>query len=140
MFPASHAPAPTLEEVARAVLDSLPGEPSVVAAYVFGSVARAAARAGSDADVAVLVTEPPRTLRGRFALESAIEQRLRCPVQLVILNDAPPDLVHRVLRDGRLVFVADDAARVGFEVAARNAYFDVLPALERYRRPRQARP
>jgi len=45
------------------------------------------------------------------------------------LNDAPPDLVHRVLRDGRLVLESDRTARVRFEVSARNAYFDVLPTL-----------
>ena len=58
-------------------------------------------------------------------------------MQVVVLNDAPPDLVHRILRDGRLVLESDKAARVRFEVSTRNAYFDVLPALERYRRPRQ---
>ena len=38
------------------------------------------------------------------------------------------------MRDGQLLFDRDPAARVRFEVAARNAYFDILPMLERYRR------
>jgi len=112
---------------------------SVLAAYLFGSTARGAAREHSDLDVAVLLAETPHTLGERFGLESRLEERLRRIVEVVVLNDAPPDLVHRILRDGRLVLESDKAARVRFEVSARNAYFDVLPTLERYRKPRQAR-
>jgi predicted nucleotidyltransferase len=110
---------------------------SILAAYLFGSTARGTARGHSDIDVAVLLAETPHTLGERFGLESRLEERLRRILQVVILNGAPPDLVHRILRDGRLVLESDKAARVRFEVSARNAYFDVLPALERYRRPRQ---
>ena len=42
--------------------------------------------------------------------------------------------MHRVLRDGILIDEADRAARIRFEVAARNEYFDLLPILQRYRR------
>ena len=52
----------------------------------------------------------------------------------MILDTAPPDLIHRVLRDGELVLDRDPSARVRFEVAARNAYFDLKPFLDRYRR------
>ena len=50
------------------------------------------------------------------------------------MNKAPVDLVHRILRDGRLVFEGDHGARVAFEVKARNEYFDLLPYLREYRR------
>jgi hypothetical protein len=55
-------------------------------------------------------------------------------VQIVILNDAPPDLAHRVLRDGRVVLDRDRASRLRFEVRTRNLHFDLLPALIRHRR------
>lgn len=55
-------------------------------------------------------------------------------MQLVVLNNAPVDLIHRVLRDGEIVFEADRSARIRFEVAARNEYFDLLPVLRRYRK------
>jgi hypothetical protein len=58
----------------------------------------------------------------------------------VILNDASPDLVHRVLRDGLLAFESDRSARIRFEVHARNEYFDLLPVLNDYRRARHATP
>jgi predicted nucleotidyltransferase len=67
-------------------------------------------------------------------LEGEIERKLGLPVQIVILNDAPEDLVHRVLRDGRVLLDRDRSARLRFEVKARNEYFDMQPIRARYRR------
>jgi len=52
----------------------------------------------------------------------------------VVLNDAPVDLVHRVLRDGRLVVERDRPARIRFEVRARREFLDLRPVLLHYRR------
>lgn len=65
-----------------------------------------------------------------------LQERLGRDVDVVVVNAAPPDLVHRVLRDGLLIFECDRQARIAFEVQARNEYFDLLPHLERYRWPR----
>ena len=113
----------------------------MVTAYLFGSVARDAAGPRSDVDVAVLLADdPPRTLAGlRFDLEDDLREDLRLPVQLVVLNRASVDLVHRVLRDGKLVLDRDPSRRIAFEVRARREYFDLLPILRRYRRL-EARP
>jgi len=54
-------------------------------------------------------------------------------VQLVVLNRAPADLVHHVLRDGRLLLDRDRATRIRFEVEPRNEYFDLAPLRSRYR-------
>ena len=107
----------------------------LIAVYVFGSVARRTSGPSSDVDIAVLFALPPApTLAGLpLKTEAEIEQLPGCPVQIVVLNNAPVDLVHRVLRDGDLVYEADHAARVGFEVAARREYLDLLPILRRYR-------
>jgi predicted nucleotidyltransferase len=107
----------------------------VVAAYVFGSVARGESRPGSDVDVGVLFVSTPEPSLEALPrlLEGGIERLLGAPAQVVVLNDAPPDLVHRVLRDGRLVLDRDRAARIRFEVRARNEFFDIEPMLKRYR-------
>jgi hypothetical protein len=55
-------------------------------------------------------------------------------VQLIVMNSAPVDLVHRILRDGVLLVEHDKSARIAFEVRARNDFFDLLPALQQYRR------
>ena len=126
----------TAEEILQVVRIRLEAEPEVLAAWLFGSRARGEARPDSDVDVAVLLrSDPPATLEGlHLGLESDLEQACRLPVDLVIVNRAPPDLVHRILRDGVLLLERDRSARVRFEVRSRNEYFDVLPFLRRYRR------
>lgn len=109
----------------------------IVCVYLYGSVARGQAQAQSDIDLAVLYAQdPPRTLEGLgFDLCDTLERLLQKPVDLVVLNRAPVDVIHRVLRDGVLVYDGNPSARIRFEVKARNAYFDVLPYLQQYRRP-----
>jgi predicted nucleotidyltransferase len=108
----------------------------IVCAYLFGSTARGDARPGSDVDVGILLArDPAPTLaESGVRIAEAIERHLHCPVETVLLNRAPVDLVHRVLRDGVLVFDADPARRIQFEVRARSLFFDLKPILDRYRR------
>ncbi|MBI2802008.1 MAG: nucleotidyltransferase domain-containing protein [Gammaproteobacteria bacterium] len=127
----------TTNEILESLKRTLSGaDRDIVCAYLYGSRARGEARSTSDVDVAVLFDQhPPPTLDGlRFDLTSRLENTLRVPVDLLVLNAAPADLVHRVLRDGIVIVENDRAARVRFEVSARNSYFDLLPILGRYRR------
>jgi len=114
----------------------------LVAAYLFGSVARGMDSPSSDVDVGILLqTASSDELNGlRLTLEGDLERALRQRTQVVVLNNAPPDLVHRVLRDGRLFLDRDRGARIRFEVRTRNEYFDLLPILNRYRRREAASP
>jgi hypothetical protein len=111
---------------------------SPAAVYLYGSQARDEARASSDVDLAILFGSPPEaTLAGLpLEIEAALESRIGRPVQIVALEGAPADLVHRVLRDGRLLIENDRSARIRFEVAARNEYFDLEPVRRAYRRGR----
>ncbi len=108
----------------------------LVAAYLFGSQARGTGGPHSDIDLGLLMrAAPPRTLLGQpFALADELTALTNHPVQIQVLNDAPVDLVHRVLRDGVLLVDRDPSARIRFEVRSRNAYFDLKPFLDRYRR------
>ncbi len=109
--------------------------PKLVAAYLFGSRARGDARASSDVDVAILLGEAPVSFESwPFELAGELEQELGLRVDVVVLNGAPSDLVHRVLRDGELLVDNDRSARIRFEVRSRNDYFDMLPIRNAYRR------
>lgn len=124
----------TVEGILREFFAAQPVE--IIAAYLFGSVARGTAGARSDVDAAVLyAAPPPATLEGLpLDLEGRIEQLVNRPAQVIVLNTAPVGLVHRVLRDGVLVLDRDPSARIRFEVRARNEFFDLQPILARYRR------
>jgi predicted nucleotidyltransferase len=133
-------PTASIEQALRKFFASRPA--GIVAAYLFGSVARGTAGAGSDVDVAVLYeAAPPATIEGLpLDLENAIHQVVARPVQVIVLNTAPVSLVHRVLRDGVLVLDRAPSARIRFEVRARNEFFDLQPILARYRRRALAAP
>ena len=122
-----------LIEQLRELLERQPG---IACAYLFGSVARGEASASSDVDLAVLLEQPAAdTLRGPLArLRLDLEDTLGRPVDLVAMETAPPDLIHRVLRDGVLLVDRNPNQRIAFEVRARNEYFDLLPYLAEYRR------
>ena len=129
------------DSLERALVDFFAADASSLAAvYLFGSFARGSAGPRSDVDVAVLyLREPPPTLAGLpLGVEASLEARLGRPVQVIALNTAPPDLVHRVLRDGRLLLDLDRSARIRFEVRSRNEYFDLEPVRRCYRRGRGA--
>ncbi len=108
----------------------------IQAAYIFGSVAQGRARPDSDIDIAVLLGRrlpDARALRYKLKLAAELGAALhRNDVQLMILNDAPPLLAHRVLSRGALVFERSRAVRVRFHVQTANRYADMVPTMERY--------
>ena len=101
-----------LIERLRELLEQQPG---IACAYLFGSVARGAASSTSDIDLAVLLEQPTAdTLRGPLArLRLDLEDALERPVDLVALETAPADLIHRVLRDGVLLVDRNPNRRIG---------------------------
>ena len=126
-------PADQVEAIVKRVVEG--NDTDLVAVYLFGSVARGEARDDSDVDVAVLFGRRPQTLKDLpNALTAELERCLGWPVEVIPLDDGEPDLIHRVLNEGRLVHERDRSARIRFEVAGRNAYWDLEPHLRRYRR------
>lgn len=72
--------------------------------------------------------------RRHILLEAQLSERLGRPVQCVVMNTAPADLVHQVLMDRVLLLDLEPSRRIRFEIDARNRHFDVKPLLDRYRR------
>ena len=110
----------------------------MLAAWLFGSVGRGTDRPASDVDIAILTSRPARhTLDDLWLdLRADLASIAGREVDLVVVDDAPADLVHRVLRDGLLVLDRERGARIRFEVAARNRFFDMTPIWNEYRRAR----
>jgi len=127
------------ERALRVIADYYRHKTGLAAVYLFGSVARGTARSDSDVDIGVLYEVAPAAelMAQPYADEAELGELLQRPVQIVVMNDAPPDLVHRILRDGLLALEPNKRGRIAFEVRARNIYFDLLPILREYReRPR----
>jgi predicted nucleotidyltransferase len=107
----------------------------ILEAYLFGSRARGDASAHSDVDVAVYVDRGllPDAPFGYVAeLTTELIRALgRNDVDVVLLNDAPPLLYHRVLRDGRRLVSRDLADTTRREGYALSRYCDYLPQLRK---------
>ena len=66
----------------------------------------------------------------RAVAQCASTRREISDVDVVILNDAPPLLAHRVRSKGKLVFERSASARVRFQVRTAGLYADVIPMFE----------
>ena len=106
------------ESVAGRLGRALTQLPGVELAFLFGSRAQERARTESDFDIGVLLDAEAaaaerggtiRALVGRLGREVASTL-----IDLVVLNDAPALLRHRVLRDGIVLFQRSPEVRVRF--------------------------
>jgi hypothetical protein len=112
----------------------------VISAYLFGRHAAGTAHRESDLDVGILLeweAFPDAAARfdERIRLGAVLVGELHCnDVDLVILNDAPPQLARHVLTAGRRVFCHDAEADHAFLRTALSRAADLEPFLRRTRR------
>ncbi len=92
-------------------------------AYVFGSTVSGQTRASSDVDVAVLFEAEPGA-RDLDSLTTDLQEVARHAVDLVVLNTAPPLLIHQIIKTGRRVVCRAEGERVRFEARAAARYLD----------------
>ena len=107
----------------------------VLEAYLFGSHARGKARADSDVDVAVYIDETAAD-EGHWGYRAELTTHLMAAlgtddVDVVVLNQAPILLYHRVLRDGVRLLSRDLRATTSRAGQALSRYFDFLPQLDK---------
>ncbi|MEM1913610.1 MAG: nucleotidyltransferase domain-containing protein [Thermofilaceae archaeon] len=108
-------------------------EERILAAYLFGSRAKGYATPESDYDIAVLLSETPRDLLDFYLrLLNKLTDTLGDNVDLVILNEAPPELKYQVVKHGKPIYVRNERARVAFESRTIREYLDFSRILKRY--------
>ncbi len=114
-----------------ALRQALASDPRIAYALAFGSGARGSAGAHSDLDVAVGLaaggTPTPLEIGALAARLGSIAGR---PVDLVLLDEAPPALAYRIVRDGRVVLERDPRALAERKARAILEYLDFQPIEE----------
>jgi predicted nucleotidyltransferase len=104
-------------------------------ALLFGSRARQREHAHSDTDVAVGLNQGVElSVREIGDLVSRLEAVAGGPIDLVLLDEAPPGLAYRVFRDGRVIFERDRKALVERKAGAILEYLDFKPVEEMFTR------
>ncbi|RKL63575.1 nucleotidyltransferase domain-containing protein [Thermoanaerobacteraceae bacterium SP2] len=107
---------------------------NVVFAYLFGSYAEGKMRAGSDIDVAVYIINEKEDENFKFKLKykDELENIFKIPVDLILMNSAPPLLNHEIFKNG--IILKNDNPSILSQFRVKNFYFylDQMYIINRY--------
>lgn len=99
--------------------------PELKLAVLFGSTARGHARPRSDVDLGILLD--PYSPDLRFRIEAELGRAAGRPVDVILLDDAPPLLRFEIAREGILLFQRDDHLWTDFKARAMVDWWDWAP-------------
>jgi len=127
-----------IRKIKQEKLNKVFREKGVILAYLFGSVAKNKTGPLSDIDIAVLFNEKVPTAQyfdQKLEVMGKISDLFKTDnIDVVVLNEAPPLLAHRILKEGRVLFSKSEKKRLEFELRAIMKYLDWKPYLEKYTR------
>lgn len=111
-----------------AVRKILASDARIAFAIAFGSTARGRAGPNSDLDVAIgLAAGASLDLLALGALTARLTEAAKRPVDVVLLEEAPPALAYRVFRDGQVLVARDPSALTRRKARAILEYLDFQP-------------
>ena len=96
----------------------------ILFAYVHGSFIEV--ESFKDLDVAVWVNDPERSFEYSVNLSVKLELKLRVPIDVHVLNEAPLPFKHHVFTRGVLLFSRDEELRAKVADLTLREYIDLL--------------
>lgn len=108
------------------------GLPGLAAAWLFGSHAEGRAHRESDVDIGVLFdrsVDAGARFDAKVLLAGVLPGVARAPVDVVIVNDAPPQFARRIVIDGRRILVRDPEVEHAFRRDVQLRAADIEPFL-----------
>jgi len=120
-----------LEDRLAALAERWAADRDVAAAYLYGSRARGEARPGSDVDLAVILRAGLSGSERWGRCLELIDEAASClgtdAVDVIVLEEVPSAVGHRVVRDGRLLCERDGRRRVAVVEDILRRYLDEAP-------------
>ncbi len=111
-------------------------QPDILFAVLFGSQAQGKTTPLSDLDIAVLFTEPMEPLhmanRQLDIICALIDSCKINDVDIAILNGASPFLRFQVVKEGRLLYAADEKSYFHYKAQSFGLYQDIKPMYDLY--------
>ncbi|GCC09994.1 nucleotidyltransferase domain protein [archaeon] len=111
-----------INQIAQSLKKYFRGNKEIEAAYIFGSTMLGKTNALSDIDIAILIDRKKLEERlypygyKAYIITDLMKLLRTNRVDLVILNEAPPLLRHRVLYTGKLIYSENEKRRIQFQV------------------------
>ena len=118
--------ADNLQKITQKIISICQDEPTIVAAYIFGSYAKGTEKNQSDIDIALLLDNINFNNYPQLHFSTLFEKKLECSVDLVVLNTAGELLKYEIRRHRFLVFERSSQKRKQFEVRSRKYFDDFL--------------
>ena len=119
-----------ISEIQQLLAEYLNRHTEIEVVYIFGSVAQGRSNVLSDVDFGIIVDRDkieehiyPYGYKAHILGDLMKLLRIN-KLDLVILNDAPPLLRHRVLYYGKLIHSIDEKRRIRFQIETINKYND----------------
>ncbi|MEK7308027.1 MAG: nucleotidyltransferase domain-containing protein, partial [Nitrospirota bacterium] len=120
-----------LQSDIKRIINYFKDRDEISALYIFGSAVNGKEIAESDVDIAVLINDHKKGRRTYESLRKtyyAASPKLSIrPVDIVIMNTAPPFLKHRIIKTGKVLFDRNKRLRTRFTANAIIEYFDYKP-------------
>ena len=121
------------EKIFEAAKYTLTSMPEIIFAYVHGSFVEE--KGFGDIDMAVYLKD--ENLNGKIIsyeieLEIKLEEELKYPVDVRVLNYAPLSFQYQTIKSGVLLFERDEDRRVEFQTKTLDFYFDFAPFRKQY--------
>ncbi|TYT20334.1 nucleotidyltransferase domain-containing protein [Dictyoglomus thermophilum] len=120
------------DKIIEAIKNELEKRENVLFAYIFGSFVNS--EEYNDIDVAIYVSnfDREKVLDMEFELERILEDKVKKPFDVRIINEAPLGFVYNVLRNKIIVLDRDSLLRSDFESLIFRKYFDYQHLIEEY--------
>jgi len=103
----------------------------IIAVYIFGSFI--SGRSFSDIDIGIILAKDlSHSFDFELNLENRLEEIVKYPIDVRILDQAPISFSQNVFRTGRIIIDKEPNIRADFEGRILKQYFDFSPFQKRY--------